>query len=278
MFSMVKGRISYLRSIYDDKGGKVRDVRFWRRNCTPRAGCIVLVLAILAFFIWRLCEKHVLVFGCGPLSFFSQCVVVGRTDVITVLVAHAPPRSPGWCPKYHRGSAKRATSNNDPYRNTVAKLISRKACRLRPRANERVGSLNFGDKGPAALEVRRACVEWAYACDGGHNVTLWYHHFHKAGGSTFVKMAQANGAQLHRLHENGNPLSSATGKRIAFWERTPMAQAAWLGDQRRKHGTDTVVTEFGFPTSASLLAPLPVLYVTVILSAAFQALLRGVIE
>ena len=261
---MVRDRITHLRSIGDDKDGDMRKMRSWRRNCTSRVGYVVLVLAILAFFTWHLFEKHVLVFGCGPLSFFSQCVVVGRTNVVTVLIAHAPTRSPDWCPKHHRGSTKRATSNIDPYRNTVASLIGKKACRLRPRANTRVGSLALGNKGPASLEARRACVEWAYACNGGHNVTLWYHHFHKAGGSTFVKMAQANGAQLHRRHENGNPLNGATGKRIAFWERPPMAQAAWLGNQRRKHGTDMVVTEFGFPSPATLLAPLPVLYVTVL--------------
>jgi hypothetical protein len=204
-----------------------------------------------------------LVFGCGPLSFWQQCVVVGRTNVVTVLIAHAPPRSPGWCPQHRHDEAKRVDLDVDSYVQTAAKLISRKACRLRPRASVRVGNFEGGHEGPAALEVRKACVEWAYACDGGRNVTVWYHHFHKAGGSTFVKVAQANGAQLHRWHENGNPLDGTTQERVAFWKPAPMAQAAWLGDQRRMYATDMVVSEFGFPSPASLLAPLPVLYITV---------------
>ena len=107
------------------------------------------------------------------------------------------------------------------------------------------------------------CVEWAYACNGGSNTTLWYHHFHKAGGSTFVKLAEANGARLHRWHENGNPVDAATKERITFWKFSPLQQAAWIGEQRRMYGTDMVVSEFGFSAPDNFLAPLPIIYITV---------------
>lgn len=114
----------------------------------------------------------------------------------------------------------------------------------------------------STLDDSRRCTDFIYACTGGKKVTLWYHHFHKAGGSTFVNLAKANGATLLPRNSNGNPLSR-NGVRIPFWNFSPEEQAVWARRIRKKFGTDTVVTEFGFPAPQGLLAPGPFLYVTV---------------
>jgi len=138
----------------------------------------------------------------------------------------------------------------------------------------------------SSAKTRRLCAEWKYACEGQQrgqpgskvrgadragsgkrsNVTVWYHHFHKAGGSTFVKLAQANGAGLAPYNSNGNPLAGPApgAERVPFWEWAPSAQVGWAQKLRRAHGADMVVTEFGFPGPANLVAPGPFLYVTIL--------------
>ena len=52
----------------------------------------------------------------------------------------------------------------------------------------------------------------------------------QAGGSTFVKVAQANGATLSPWNSNGNPLEEggSSNERIPFWDMQPyQVQLDW---------------------------------------------------
>lgn len=45
---------------------------------------------------------------------------------------------------------------------------------------------------------------------------IWFQHFHKAAGTSIVKLAQANEEVLYPQHNNGNPLD-AEGNEIPLW-------------------------------------------------------------
>ena len=190
----------------------------------------VLIVALIAVrYAWELYAVQLMVWGCGPLSWLpvgggGQCVVAVRTtEAVTVLENRAAPRSPAWCSR----------------KSTLQALgVGHKAC-----AMVRPGPLGYpsaageggGEEGRGGgLGLHKACAEWSYACRGGPNTTIWYHHFHKAGGSTFVRLAEANGASLHPWNANGNPLQGpGSEERVAFWTMSPHDQLKWLGAQVR---------------------------------------------
>mmetsp|Transcript_56690 Transcript_56690/g.111966 ORF Transcript_56690/g.111966 Transcript_56690/m.111966 type:complete len:482 (+) Transcript_56690:135-1580(+) len=250
---------------------------------------VALTLLSWGYFAWYSNGIQLLVWGCGPFTARRQCVFAVRTtETTSIFINRAPPRKPAWCTRNNHGSsggihhsACREMQRSGSFKG-MAELRDDAAVRematsldlVNGGGRERPGGVGgTGGSGGGMVAARRTCVEWLYACDssssrsknrwGASNVTIWYHHFHKAGGSTFVKLAQANGANLMPANSNGNPLGG-DGKRIPFWEFGPAEQVAWAADVQRRHGTDFVVTEFGFPGPLSLLAPLPFLYVTIL--------------
>ena len=144
----------------------------------------LLFSSCIGLCVWRHYTVEMLVWGCNLWS--NQCVVAVHTpDTTSVILHRVPPRQPRWC-------------NTKSLQNIVEFPIS-----------------TLGDS--------RTCTDFLYSCTRGNNVTLWYHHFHKAGGSTFVSLAKANGATLVPRNSNGNPLGS-NGARIPFWTFTPTEQ------------------------------------------------------
>jgi hypothetical protein len=199
----------------------------------------VLIVALACTYLYYYCvsnEVQVMVWGCTSLS---QCVLMVRTSEITnILINRVTPQKPTWC-KHSE--------------------VKRKVCRGLANKPEFAVSVSGGESG---LIQRRNCADWLYACSGERNATVWYHHFHKAGGSTFVQLAQANGASLMPSNSNGNPLDE-NGERIPFWSYTGASQTSWAESIRTKYGTNMVVTEFNFPSPSQLMAPLPFMYITI---------------
>lgn len=144
----------------------------------------LLFSSCLGLYVWMHHTVEILVWGCNLSS--NQCVVAAHTpDTSSVILHSVPSRQPRWC---HIKASKR--------------------------------SMRFPN---STLDDSRRCTDFIYACTGGKKVTLWYHHFHKAGGSTFVNLAKANGATLLPRNSNGNPLSR-NGVRIPFWKFSPEEQ------------------------------------------------------
>jgi len=194
-----------------------------------------------SYYIWSVNEFRVMFWGCDSIFFWNtQCVVaVQNFDSSTILIDKIIPKKSEWC----------STSN-----------IKKKNCKNLALKPEHNNNINGGD---SAMVKRRDCVDWMYACSKRQNVTIWYHHFHKSGGSSFVMLAQANGATLMPSNSNGNPLD-ITGTRIPFWSYNAEAQTKWANEIRSKYGTNMVVTEFNFPNPTQLSAPLPFLYITIV--------------
>lgn len=199
---------------------------------------LILALALTyAYYYIVSNEVQFMVWGCTS---FSQCVVMVRTYEITnILINRVTPQTPKWC---------------------SSSSLNKKACKSYVNMAEVGVSVEGGEAG---LMQRRDCADWTYACGGERNVTIWYMHFHKAGGSTFVQIAQANGARLMPTNSNGNPLDEF-GERIPFWSYTGTSQANWAHTIRKKYGTDMVVTEFDFPPPTQLMAPVPFMYITIL--------------
>ena len=200
-----------------------------RRGRSSRYALLVAPGALCALFLLWQHDVKVLAWGCRPWALHECVVAVHTSETTTVLINNAKWTPPTWC----QSAAHQSEANHPPF-----------------------GRQNV------SLGERRRCADRAYACARRKNVTLWYHHFHKAGGSTFVNLAKANGATLMPKYSNGNPLD-ATGARIPFWTFAPEKQARWAAKVRAKYGTDMVVTEFGFPSPVGLLPPGHFLYITV---------------
>ena len=77
---------------------------------------------------------------------------------------------------------------------------------------------------------------------------LWFHHFHKAGGSSVVTAARRGGWRPHRPHGNGNPMSPE-GETLPIWEMDEAALGGWLRAVRRR-GVNFIACEWGFPQAA----------------------------
>jgi len=209
----------------------------------PVVPCVLITLVIV--LIWNYLDLEVLKWGCYPKT-SQYCVVALRSSVTTQLVVNqAAPRHAAWCSS------------------AALQLPPRRRCR-----DLQHGLLRAVDASVEAIRERRMCADWFYSCSGKPmtqtNLTMWYHHFHKAGGSSFVRLAEANGARFMPRNQNGNPLTRDSYERIQFWAMSPERQVAWAQDIRRRYRTDTIVSEFGFPTGHGLVTPLPFFYVTIL--------------
>lgn len=79
---------------------------------------------------------------------------------------------------------------------------------------------------------------------------IWYVHFHKAGGSSLVRLAKENGEILYPHHGNGNPLRS-DGKDIRTWELSPGGLHDFV-DSAIRNGVSFVASEWGVPNLEEL--------------------------
>jgi hypothetical protein len=91
---------------------------------------------------------------------------------------------------------------------------------------------------------------------------VWFLHFHKAGGTSLVRLARTNGETFHRPDANGNPLS-AHGKTLRLWELSADGLSDFVGQQRAR-GVSFVATEWGVPDLGALSAMDDVRTVTVL--------------
>ncbi|MEP4035593.1 hypothetical protein [Pseudophaeobacter sp.] len=74
---------------------------------------------------------------------------------------------------------------------------------------------------------------------------IWFHHFHKAAGSTMFASAMLNGEIPYPNHQNGNPCDSA-GRVIPLWEFGADEIGAFV-DHCEANGITFVCTEWGCP-------------------------------
>lgn len=76
---------------------------------------------------------------------------------------------------------------------------------------------------------------------------IWFHHVHKAGGTSFVKLAENNGEKLYYKgeHRNGLP-TNRYGYFIPFGKMSKNEQQSFVNDAL-KNGTTFLATEFDFP-------------------------------
>lgn len=82
----------------------------------------------------------------------------------------------------HTAAVKAAAAAASAVASTAASSATGVAAKRENKKKEAGGLVGGGD----SISLRRACVEWLYACDGTRtlgrsesNVTVWYHHFHK---------------------------------------------------------------------------------------------------
>ncbi|MBU3071536.1 hypothetical protein KOI40_17045 [Aestuariicella sp. G3-2] len=74
---------------------------------------------------------------------------------------------------------------------------------------------------------------------------IWFHHFHKAGGSSIVSAAQNHGEVFYPWHENGNPVDSS-GNLIELWDFDEKKLHEFVGECQQR-GVTFVATEWGAP-------------------------------
>lgn len=88
----------------------------------------------------------------------------------------------------------------------------------------------------------------------------WFQHFHKAGGSSVVALAQQNGERLYPGHANGSPLSP-TGHPLPL-ERYDASALSRFVDHCLDEGVTFVASEWGCPDLKTLAARRDVVLVT----------------
>lgn len=86
----------------------------------------------------------------------------------------------------------------------------------------------------------------------GGRPLVWFHHMHKAGGTSVVELARANGMTLYPREANGNPLHES-GEVIPLWEMPPDELRDWI-HSCRDSGVNFVATEWGMPDMRVLKA------------------------
>jgi hypothetical protein len=74
---------------------------------------------------------------------------------------------------------------------------------------------------------------------------IWFQHFHKAGGSSFIKAAREAGRTLYSPNKNGNPVTEE-GSYIPIWNWGGFELGDWLQAQASR-GIDFIACEWGFP-------------------------------
>lgn len=91
---------------------------------------------------------------------------------------------------------------------------------------------------------------------------IWFVHFHKAGGSTLVRLARENGEKLYPNHANGNPLHR-DGKDVRTWEMSAEALDRFV-DESIEMGVTFVASEWFVPNLEVLAARDDVVLITLI--------------
>ncbi len=79
---------------------------------------------------------------------------------------------------------------------------------------------------------------------------VWFQHFHKAGGSSVIELAQASGERFYPANANGNPLDEH-GKTIPLWQFDEQALIEFV-DSCEEQGVTFVATEWGSPDFRAL--------------------------
>ena len=74
---------------------------------------------------------------------------------------------------------------------------------------------------------------------------IWFQHFHKAGGSSFVTAARESGRKLFMPNRNGNPVAD-DGNYLPLWAWKESELRAWLQLQAGS-GVNFIACEWGFP-------------------------------
>jgi hypothetical protein len=79
---------------------------------------------------------------------------------------------------------------------------------------------------------------------------VWFQHFHKAGGTSVVRLAELNGEHLYPHHMNGNPHAS-NGRLIELWKLDERELTRFVDSCEQKDVT-FVSTEWGLPLTEVL--------------------------
>lgn len=91
---------------------------------------------------------------------------------------------------------------------------------------------------------------------------IWFHHFHKAGGTSMVKLAEANGEKPYQPNHNGNPVG-VDGKPINYSAMSNDDLARFV-DQCLADGVTFLASEFHTPDLDYLAAREDVVLVTMV--------------
>jgi hypothetical protein len=91
---------------------------------------------------------------------------------------------------------------------------------------------------------------------------IWYQHFHKAGGTSFVQSAHNAGLRSTRNNRNGNP-DDAQGKLLTIWTWDTPRLTTWLQSELER-STGLICCEYGFSHEVLTLRQPRVLKLTTI--------------
>ena len=94
------------------------------------------------------------------------------------------------------------------------------------------------------------------------NRLIWFHHFHKAGGTTMVNLAVANGERLPEPHHNGNPVDERGG--AIDYTRMSVEELASFTDRCVAQHITFVASEFHTPDFDYLAKREDVVLVTIV--------------
>jgi hypothetical protein len=91
---------------------------------------------------------------------------------------------------------------------------------------------------------------------------IWFQHFHKAGGSSVIRLAQRNQWKFYPNHRNANPTDD-NGNWIEFWNYDRSALNHWLNAVIRAN-VDFIACEWGFPPPEHFITRDDLVYLTVL--------------
>ncbi|MEB3212914.1 MAG: hypothetical protein VKL39_16290 [Leptolyngbyaceae bacterium] len=96
--------------------------------------------------------------------------------------------------------------------------------------------------------------------DPHHYRLIWFQHFHKAAGTSIVKLADINHEVFYSNHDNGNPLDS-DGKEIPLWQLSDDELTQFI-DHCENTGITFIANEWGAPNFELLSSDPRVVLVT----------------
>ncbi|MEM9005671.1 MAG: hypothetical protein AAGE59_19375 [Cyanobacteria bacterium P01_F01_bin.86] len=89
---------------------------------------------------------------------------------------------------------------------------------------------------------------------------IWFQHFHKAGGTSVINLAQKNGETFYPKHRNGNPVNKRD-KLMKFGEYSEERLRAFI-DKCEQQGITLISTEWQLPKIDVLASDSRVILVT----------------